>query len=600
MERARVGAPGAVEGVLLGRETDAPPSGGPFIAGWWCRPGVDPRVTVLANPWDDRSAIALYDDHAWHLTQGLLAHLARTLDELHGLPRPLIYWDLLLVHWLHGTVTAAIDRLLFLDAARALAPDAPFLSEPSTLATPATLAEASNEQLHDPWNVAFLRTVCQRAELAMRDVPASRPSVPRSAAVPTPRHVAAVLDAVPRVLSRRLVERRLASFEGRRIALLGATSISPRQLLALARDAPGLRVAPIAGQGLTTARSGGLHSGRERLTSELAGAERLGALLPTLVPRSVLEAHSELVRVSERRCGPPSNLVHRNYAWDDVENEFLGRSAAAGRTLAFGQHGGATFQLAVASTERHMHRDGRRYISWAASVDDNVRPAADPYVQTLRDTHRGGSSILLVEWMTPPYSYTYRFTSTPIANQVFTEEMRLVRFVQAAGSERTHFVLKGFPGAAAAAARHPALRSLPLAERWRRRPAPHWMRHARLAVVTYPDTPFIEAMVIGVPTIGLWDPALWEMRDDVAAHFELLEQLGVVHSDPERCSAKVREVYESADAWWSTPEIAAARTAFLHRFAVAGDWRAQWAAALRELATGAAPAGHRAQPELMT
>ena len=56
--------------------------------------------------------------------------------------------------------------------------------------------------------------------------------------------------------------------------------------------------------------------------------------------------------------------------------------------------------------------------------------------------------------------------------------------------------------------------------------------------MTYPDTPFIEAMAIGVPTIGLWDPGLWEMRADAAPHFDRLERLGVVHSDPRTCRGK--------------------------------------------------------------
>jgi putative transferase (TIGR04331 family) len=124
------------------------------------------------------------------------------------------------------------------------------------------------------------------------------------------------------------------------------------------------------------------------------------------------------------------------------------------------------------------------------------------------------------------------------------------------------------------------------------------MRGARLAVVSYPDTPFIEAMLIGVPTIGLWDPQLWGMRNDAAPHFERLERLGVIHSDPERCAAKVREVYESADAWWGSPEIAAARAAFLERFAVAGDWRGDWAATLRELLSPQRVLESQAEPEL--
>ena len=221
LERARASATGPFDGILLGRETDAPPSGRRFLAGWWCSPDADSRVVVLPNPWDDRSAIPLYDQHTWHLTQSLLGHLARTLDELHGVERPLAYWDLLLVQWLHGTVTAAVDRLLFLDAARALAPDAPLLAAHPVLGTPATLDDASNQQLGDEWNVAFLRTVCERAGYELRRLPAAPVSSPRRP--PVRLHVAhgvAWLDLAPRVVLRRLAERRLGSWDRRRIALL--------------------------------------------------------------------------------------------------------------------------------------------------------------------------------------------------------------------------------------------------------------------------------------------------------------------------------------------------------------------------------------------
>ena len=73
------------------------------------------------------------------------------------------------------------------------------------------------------------------------------------------------------------------------------------------------------------------------------------------------------------------------------------------------------------------------------------------------------------------------------------------------------------------------------------------------------------------------------MRPDAAPYFDELERLGVVHSDPETAAAKLDEIYDSADAWWSSPEIAAARRAFIQRFAIPGDWKCDWAAALRKL-----------------
>ena len=53
--------------------------------------------------------------------------------------------------------------------------------------------------------------------------------------------------------------------------------------------------------------------------------------------------------------------------------------------------------------------------------------------------------MLLVEWMTPPYRYVYRFTTTPLANQALVEEMRLVRFVEAAAPSIRTSCSRGFP-----------------------------------------------------------------------------------------------------------------------------------------------------------
>ena len=204
LERARAGATGPIDGILLGREIDAPPSGGRFLAGWWCAPDADSRVVVLPNPWDDRSAITLYDQYTWQLTQSLLGHLSRTLDELHGVVRPLAYWDILLVQWLQVTVTSAIDRLMFLDTARALAPDAPLLATHGVLGTPATLADASNQQLGDEWNAAFLRTVASGPGTRCAICPAV---LGPGAAAPVPAAAAVPVGASP-ISSRRSISYR--------------------------------------------------------------------------------------------------------------------------------------------------------------------------------------------------------------------------------------------------------------------------------------------------------------------------------------------------------------------------------------------------------
>jgi putative transferase (TIGR04331 family) len=88
-------------------------------------------------------------------------------------------------------------------------------------------------------------------------------------------------------------------------------------------------------------------------------------------------------------------------------------------------------------------------------------------------------------------------------------------------------------------------------------------------------------MVMGVPVLGLWNPAHWELRDDARAPFDALADSGVLFSDPAEAAARLEEVYDHADDWWVSSEVAAAREAFIARFAPAGDWLDAWSAHLK-------------------
>jgi putative transferase (TIGR04331 family) len=149
---------------------------------------------------------------------------------------------------------------------------------------------------------------------------------------------------------------------------------------------------------------------------------------------------------------------------------------------------------------------------------------------------------------------------------------------------RARIVLKRFPSHLPDVARAPALAALPHRGPVRSRRAVDWMARARLAVLTYPDTPFIEALLLGVPTIGLWPAALWELRDDARAPFDLLAEAGVVFDDAAAAAAQLDAVAAEPGPWWRSAPVQAARSAFLARFAAVGRRPLQpWVAHLRSL-----------------
>jgi putative transferase (TIGR04331 family) len=378
----------------------------------------------------------------------------------------------------------------------------------------------------------------------------------------------------------------LSARVGRRLTLLGYSGFLPRDTLRLAAKVRGLRAErPFLSPGLTEiphateAPRRRLEALRDESAPPLEHLVRW--LLPALLPRSVVEGYEQLVATSRRRYGRPSHLLIGNYAADELQNEYIARSRAAGRRVAFSQHGGFYLQAVVNAAERLEIRPDADFLSWGAT-GDRIRPLPTPRLERIRGTHQGGSAVVIVEFLEPPDSHPLRLASQPMANQAFGPSRMLTELVEFVGRARPQLVLKRFPSHLDPHRRRPAaLEALPHA--FAPGGAVDWMRQARVAVIPYPDTPFIEALVLGVPTVGLWDPALWELRDDARAPFDALTEAGVIHSDPKAAAAHVDAIYDDPSTWWDAPATRAARDAFIERFARPGDWLPAWSAYLRDL-----------------
>jgi putative transferase (TIGR04331 family) len=583
LDRARAAVGGrAVAGALSGRRALEPPPPERWLGGWWCRPDLA-GVLVLPNPWDDRAAIPLFERHSRDLAGRVLARLAPALDELHG-PRSLEWWRLVLQPWLITVVSEVLDRGLYATAVAELAPGATVLVPAAPLVPPASITAAGTLLAEDGFNGALVGALAVRRGL--RTAPAPEPVEARVTDADAPlrsilvRHVA---TGLPRLL--RSIDR------GQEVTLLGQHKLTMRQLAELSRHGPSVRQAPrpTLAPGATDGPAPIDAAARARLVevaaSDAAEAEIL-ALLPQLLPRTMVEDHARLLDTVRRRYGRPAHAVHAGYWWDDADNVYLAECRAAGRRIGFTSHGGSVHQLACTPVDPQEEQLGDRRLSWG-TTGPRVSALAPAHLAAIRETHRGGDEVVMLEPLNPPRVWLMRFTSTPQGNQVYRDERLLCDFVERLGSSsRDRLVLKRFPGPASR--RHPlpaALGSLPAPRRAALGAgAVPIMRDARLAVITYPDTPLIEALVLGVPTIGLWSADLWEMRADVEPLFRGLAEVGVIHHDATSAAAHLDAVVDDPAAWWRRTDVQAARAAFLARFGMRGDWRATWSEALRALA----------------
>lgn len=587
LERARtaVRPDGNVTAVAAELEPAPVHDGELVLGGWWTPPGL-PGVVRLPNPWDDFSALKAMEVEVDRICVRLLDVLAETLGEHHGVNHDARYWECIVGPLIAASTTAVADRRLFVRAALQLMPDAPFLAGAGALRPPGSVGNAIIEQLRQPWNLALVERLAalENASMRPRDRPPSEPAAVRATNAPMSTRAVRLAVRVARYQADKFARARAGRKTApRQIAILGQVKLSPPQLAALRRAVPGIE--PVTTPGFS-ARSGEDHPLRARLAdlpAEGALESALIALLPALLPRCVLEDYEHLVSESKRAFGEAAHAVHGNWGWGDLDGEYLGRCRSAGKRIAFAQHGGATYELAAAPNERHERRIGSMQLAWGRT-EGRERTAPSPWIDRLAGSHRGGNHVVIVESLAPPLTWTYRFTSTPIGDQWFDEERRLVEFVDGLGPARRRVRYRRFPNPAYQGRRHPVLEALPEASSGVPRTASEWMQRARLAVIAYPDTPFLEALAIGVPCVGVWNPDHWRLRDDAAPQMERLEAVGIVQREPGRAAALVDEIVEDPASWWNDRERQEARTVFLERFALTTGWLKGWTEALTDLA----------------
>lgn len=577
LERARI-AVGAEAPSAVQLDAGPPARPGRVLAGWWREPG--DGLAVLPNPWDERTAIPLYDDLTWRTAERLCTRLGAFLASLHGEDRPSSYWQLLLGPWVLHFVSIVAERELYCSTALALAPGAPFLgARPAP--PPATTEAGIGALFGDGGNRRLMAAIG-----ALAGAPVEELDDPPAPASPR-RRLADRLLAPPAARARHLAELSRAALlggrRGRTLMLVHVTQLPVLDALRLRARVRGLR-AGVRGRPAQLPVVAEDPAARGRL-GELSAGDPLErtviALLPRFAPRTVIEGWPQVVAASERRFGTASAAIVGNYWVRELENEFVARSVAAERRIAFLQHGGTYCQALANPQERLEKAAGATFLSWGRCR--GARNVPSPHLARLRDSHRGGRRTLLVEWLVP--TYPHRFSSTPLGNQVHAGVALLESLVRQVppGPVRSSLLLKRYPGAPSHAARPPLLERLPHPRRLQSPFAVDWLRRARIAVVTYPDTTLIEAMVLGVPLIGLWRADHWDMLPEAGEHFRRLEQLGVAFSDGDAAADRLAHVYEHASEWWREPDIRAARRDFLDRFATGGDWRRRWTDLLREL-----------------
>lgn len=95
---------------------------------------------------------------------------------------------------------------------------------------------------------------------------------------------------------------------------------------------------------------------------------------------------------------------------------------------------------------------------------------------------------------------------------------------------------------------------------------------SRLIIHSYDSTGILETLSQNIPSLAFWQNGFDHLRDSAKPFYQMLVEAGIVHLSPESAAAKVNEVWDNVDGWWTQSNVQEARKHFCDRYARMNDF----------------------------
>ena len=549
---------------------------------------------VVRNHWDDRGKF--HRDHAYltALHAELLDALAGALGRLHGVERSRRYWQILIDPWLARYLGVAFDRWENLRIAFAEHDCSESITRPDGPRAPLRDHFQFLEAIvADGWNHDFYAHLlrfeyAQRCALRLPDAPApsqideqARPSGPS-------RGWRTLAHRIDRLCGRLLRNNQFAFIH----------TYFP--LSALVRLNLSLGQLPIAQFGeflwpdpdlphLTQCDA----RLRSEITPEHAPAcrferflhERIARDLPQVLVESFAWMHARAVAIRAR----PKVIFSANAHWfNDLFKHWLAERVHEGSVFAAMEHGGAIPPRYSAMNFEEDIADVRT--TWARPYHPkHVRLPPNRFVGRRGSKPRGKRLIVIGS---EAYRYAHDACPTPLASQTLLAFEQVCRLHDAL-EERVQraFLVKPYADLGWSL-RERFIERLGAGKVSSETKLDRVLSTARIAVCTYPQTTFSQAMISGAPTLLVYLKHLWETETGFDGLLAALQDAQLVFTEPEAAASHINRIWSEPLTWWNSAPVRHVRRRFE---AEALDMQTGWLAAWREFARGTA-SGNRRSP----
>ncbi|CAA7613638.1 conserved hypothetical protein [Candidatus Terasakiella magnetica] len=315
----------------------------------------------------------------------------------------------------------------------------------------------------------------------------------------------------------------------------------------------------------------------------------LDRFLCRTLPHSFAEGFAALETVAlAERYHPGRLLIDTLNGEDDATRIITAMAHERGERLVGLQHGGiyGTAQAMMAAAETEYRYHGFLTWGWSAQEDCQGRfvPVPSPELSAVADCHHetaprlilvGGSMVVhgtRLGWLPKPGHYlSYRRAKLDFLGGLSAAVRQAVAYRPYRRNvmvlKDDEFVRDAFPDLALAEGDLNAA-----------------LLGCRLAVIDHPITTMLVTLAANVPTILYWQPEAWPLARQAEPYFQALRDVGILHGSAAAAAAQADAVWGDVPAWWTRPEVQAARRRFVAQYARTSKlWWAHWLRALARL-----------------
>lgn len=314
--------------------------------------------------------------------------------------------------------------------------------------------------------------------------------------------------------------------------------------------------------------------------------ELVQVLLPLHLPVALLEGFTEYRNavlafpVTRPKAVYSAVALHSHLAWKLAVAEWRQQ----GTLLLYHQHGGAYGLDPTNTVEEFETRVSDRYYTWGwRRAEQHVKPLSAPPP----DAPPRARKWLLLSCTDFP-RVVYRLHFHPMLGAIQAMHRETCEFL-AALPDRSKLLVRPYPhdyGWGFADAMRMAAPDATFDDHSKKSSVRH--AESRLVIHNYLGTGWLETLALDIPTVCFYDPETYAFREAAQPYIDALERVGVLHCSGAAAARFVSRLGDDIEGWWSKSEVQEARRNFVEHYAnFSPDWKMQWEREFESVLDGA-------------